>query len=129
MTTVRNIARGVQSFTSNAFLVDGDRTVLVDAGNDFDAVGRIESADTGLDAVVLTHTHPDHIGTLESVVEAFDVDVWGYDPDHERVDHAIADGDSVRIGEERYEVLHTPGTGTTTSACTRPQSGRFSPAI
>lgn len=107
--TVRNIARGVQSFTSNAFLVDGDRTVLVDAGNDFDAVGRIESADTGLDAVVLTHTHPDHIGTLESVVEAFDVDVWGYDPDHERVDHAIADGDSVRIGEERYEVLHTPG--------------------
>ncbi len=109
MTTVRNIARGVQSFTSNAFLVDGDRTVLVDAGNDFDAVGRIESADTGLDAVVLTHTHPDHIGALESVVEAFGVDVWGYDPDHERVDHAIADGDSVRIGDERYEVLHTPG--------------------
>ena len=109
MPTVRNIAGGVQTFTSNAFLVDGERTVLVDAGSGFDAVERIEDATGGLDAVVLTHTHPDHVGTLESVVEAFGVDVWGFDPDSGFVDHAIADGDSVRIGDERYEVLHTPG--------------------
>ena len=109
MPTVRNIARGVQTFTSNAFLVDGERTVLVDAGSGFDAVGRIEAATGGLDAVVLTHTHPDHVGNLESVVEAFGVDVWGFDPDSGFVDHAVADGDSVRIGDERYEVLHTPG--------------------
>ena len=107
--TVRNIARGVQSFTSNAFLVDGDRTVLVDAGNGFDAVGRIEAAVDGLDAVVLTHTHPDHIGTLGSVVESFGVDVWGFDPEHDLVDHGIADGDAVRIGDDEYGVLHTPG--------------------
>ena len=109
MTTVRNIARDVQSFTSNAFLVDGERTVLVDAGNGFDAVGRIESATGGLDAVFLTHTHPDHIGTVASVVEAFGVDVWGFDPDHELVDHALSDGGTVRAGDESYAVLHTPG--------------------
>jgi hydroxyacylglutathione hydrolase len=109
MTTVRNIAQGVRSFTSNAFLVDGGRTVLVDAGNDFDAVDRIESAGTGLDALVLTHTHPDHVGNVTSVVDAFDVDVWGFDPDHELVDHAIADGETVAIGDGRYRALHTPG--------------------
>lgn len=109
MTTVRNIARDVQSFTSNAFLVDGERTVLVDAGSGFDAVGRIESATGGLDAVFLTHTHPDHIGTVASVVEAFGVDVWGFDPDHELVDHALSDGGTVRAGDESYAVLHTPG--------------------
>lgn len=107
--TVRNIARGVQSFTSNAFLVEGDRTVLVDAGNDFDAVGRIEAAVDGLDAVVLTHTHPDHIGNLDAIVESFGVDVWGFDPGHDLVDHGIGDGEAIRVGNDRYETLHTPG--------------------
>jgi hydroxyacylglutathione hydrolase len=109
MTTVRNIAAGVRSFTSNAFLVDGERTVLVDAGNDFDAVEKIAAADTGLDAVVLTHTHPDHVGNVESVVEAFDTDVWGFDPEHPLVDHAIGDGDTVAIGDDDHLALHTPG--------------------
>ena len=109
MTTVRNIAAGVRSMTSNAFLVDGERTVLVDAGDGFDAVGRIEEATGGLDAVVLTHTHPDHVGNVESVIDAFDVDVWGFDLDHALVDHEIDDGDHLRIGDADYEALHTPG--------------------
>jgi hydroxyacylglutathione hydrolase len=109
MTTVRNIAQGVRSFTSNAFLVDGERTVLVDSGNDFDAVERIEAAGTGLDALVLTHTHPDHVGNVGAVVDAFDVDVWGFDPEHELVDHAIDDGDTVAIGDCDHLALHTPG--------------------
>ena len=109
MSTVRNIARRVSSFTSNAFLVDGDRTVLVDTGSDFDAVERIDSAVGTLDAIVLTHTHSDHVGNVPPVVETFDVDVWGFDPDHELVEHAIADGDRVDIGDDGYEALHTPG--------------------
>jgi hydroxyacylglutathione hydrolase len=109
MTTVRNIAAGVRSMTSNAFLVDGERAVLVDAGSDFDAVARIEDATGSIDALVLTHTHPDHVGNVESVVEAFGVDVWGYDPDHPLVDHAIEDGETVRLGDHDFEALHTPG--------------------
>lgn len=109
MTTVRNVARGVRSFTSNAFLVDGERTVLVDAGSNFDAVERVEAATGTLDAIVLTHTHPDHVGNVAEIVGAFDVEVWGFDPDHELVDHAIGDGDHIRLGDGRYDVLHTPG--------------------
>ena len=109
MTTVRNIAAGVQSMTSNAFLVDGERTVLVDAGDGFDAAARIEEATGGLDAVVLTHTHPDHVGNIESVVDAFEVDVWGFDPEHPLVGHEIDDGDHLRLGDAECEALHTPG--------------------
>jgi hydroxyacylglutathione hydrolase len=109
MTTVRNIAAGVQSMTSNAFLVTGDRPVLVDAGREFDAVSRLEAATDDLAALVLTHTHPDHVGNVESIVEAFDVDVWGFDPEHVLVDHAIADGGRLRIGDDMFEALHTPG--------------------
>ena len=109
MATVRNIAQGVSSFTSNAFLIDGERTVLVDAGNDFDATERIESATGSLDALVLTHTHPDHIGNVPDLVENFGVDVWGFDAEHELVDRAISDGDTIRLGDSGYTVLHTPG--------------------
>ncbi|MFB6188935.1 MAG: MBL fold metallo-hydrolase [Halapricum sp.] len=106
---ITNLAAGRQVFTSNVFLVSGERTVLVDVGNDFDVAAAVREHTDSLDAVVLTHTHPDHVGNLDAVVSAFDVDVWGYDPDFPGVDHAIADGDSVELGDDTYTALHTPG--------------------
>jgi hydroxyacylglutathione hydrolase len=109
MTIVRNVAQGVAGMTSNAFLVEGERTVLVDSGSNFDAVSRVEDAVDDLDALVLTHTHPDHVGNVPSLVEAFDVDVWGFDPDHDLVDRGVDDGDALRLGDDEHEALHTPG--------------------
>lgn len=106
---IENLAADVQSFTSNVFLVAGDRTVLVDPGANFDVVSRLEARDTVLDAVVLTHTHPDHVENTEEVANAFDVDVWGYDPDHPVIDFGIVDGDTISIGDGTYEAFHTPG--------------------
>ncbi|WP_135826073.1 MBL fold metallo-hydrolase [Halorussus ruber] len=106
---ITNVARGVQAFTSNAFLVEGERTVLVDTGSNFDAVERIRDRGADLDAVVLTHTHPDHVGNLQSVKEAFGVEAWGFDTDQPGVDHAIEDGETVQLGDDSYVALHTPG--------------------
>jgi glyoxylase-like metal-dependent hydrolase (beta-lactamase superfamily II) len=104
-----NLAAGVQAFTSNAFLVPGERTVLIDTGANFDAVGAIRERTGGVDAVVLTHTHRDHVGNLENVTDAFGVDAWGFDTDQDGVDHAIGDGETVRLGDSEYLALHTPG--------------------
>ncbi|MFB6298172.1 MAG: MBL fold metallo-hydrolase [Salinirussus sp.] len=106
---IDNLAAGVRGFTSNVFLVTGERTVLVDAGNGFDVPGAVRDRADGLDAVVLTHTHPDHVGALDDVVAAFDVDVWGFDPGVEAVDHGLADGESIPLGDHAYRVIHTPG--------------------
>jgi len=106
---ISNLAAGEQGFTSNAFLVTGNRTVLVDPGNEFDVVGALEDRIGDLDAVVLTHTHPDHVGNVPAVVDAFDVDVWGFDPEHDLVDHSFDDGEAVTLGDHDYQVLHTPG--------------------
>jgi hydroxyacylglutathione hydrolase len=106
---IENLAADVQSFTSNVFLVEGERTVLVDPGANFDVVSRLEARDTALDAVVVTHTHPDHVENTAEVADAFDVDVWGYHPDHPDIDFGILDGDTVHIGDGTYEALHTPG--------------------
>ncbi|WP_265112010.1 MBL fold metallo-hydrolase [Halosolutus halophilus] len=106
---IANLAQGVQAFTSNVYLVPGDRTVLVDPGANFDVVAAIRSRVDDLDAVVLTHTHPDHVGNLAAVTDAFAVDVWGYDPSIDGVDHAVADEERVQLGDHEYVALHTPG--------------------
>ena len=115
---IHNIAAGVDAFTSNAFLVSpeargdhavDDRTVLVDTGANFDAVSHLAGDVDHLDAVVITHTHPDHVGNVDAIRERFDVETWGFDSSHETVDNRVRDGDEVRIGTDDYRALHTPG--------------------
>ena len=106
---ITNLARGVQAFTANAFLVTGETTALVDAGANFDVVAAVEDRVDALDRVYLTHTHPDHVDNVPAVRAAFDVETWGYDADADHVDTAVADGETVRIGDHDYEALHTPG--------------------
>jgi hydroxyacylglutathione hydrolase len=103
-----NLSAGVRAFTSNAFLVTGERDVLVDAGANYDVVAELRERVDGLDAVVVTHPHPDHVGNLDAVVDAFDPEVLGYEG-VEGVDRELADGDTVAAGDDDYEVLHTPG--------------------
>jgi len=106
---VRNLASRTGAFTSNVFLVTGKRRVLVDVGNEFDVVGAAREHVDDIDAVVVTHTHYDHVENLPDVVEAFDVDVWGYDTTQDGIDHELGDGDTVTIGDHEYTALHTPG--------------------
>jgi glyoxylase-like metal-dependent hydrolase (beta-lactamase superfamily II) len=106
---IENVATGTSAFTSNAFLVTGERTVLVDTGANFDVVAAIRERTDDLDAIVLTHTHPDHIGNVDAVRDAFDVGVSGFDPQHDAVDAAIEDGGTVRLGDHDYVAIHTPG--------------------
>lgn len=106
---ISNLAATQTGFTSNVFLVDGIRRVLVDVGSGFDVVAAVRDATGGLDAVVLTHTHPDHVGNLGDVIEAFDVEVLGWDGDNAAVTSPIADGDRVRLGDHEYVARYTPG--------------------
>ncbi len=106
---IHNLAADVRGFTSNVFLVEGERTTLVDAGNDFDVVAAVRDRVASLDAVVLTHTHEDHVNNLPAVRDAFDVPVAGFDPAMAPIDTVLEDGDAVAIGDHEYTALHTPG--------------------
>ncbi len=109
---ITNVTEGSVEFTSNVFLVESEdtdgRDVLVDAGNDRIVLERIRERG-GIDAVVLTHTHGDHVGMLDDIVNEFGVEVWGYDAESRYVDHAFDEGDTVEMGGEEFEILHTPG--------------------
>lgn len=106
---IRNLAPGRGTFTSNVFLVEGETTALVDVGNDFDVVSAVREHVDDLDLVVLTHTHPDHVGNLGAVQAAFEAPVVGYDADFDGVDRGIGDGETIAIGDHDYVALHTPG--------------------
>lgn len=65
-----------------------------------------------LSDILITHHHHDHIGGVEALRAATGARVWGAADDAHRLpplDHALAEGDSVRIGAEAGRVLEVPG--------------------
>ncbi|QCC59765.1 MBL fold metallo-hydrolase [Natrinema thermotolerans] len=107
---VVHVTEGAETFTCNAFLAIGEdgHTTLVDAGAWDGVIDEVRSHTDGVDAVVMTHQHGDHVERLEAVVDAFDPEVYAY-ADHPTRTHAIDDGDTVRIGDEEFDVVYTPG--------------------
>ncbi|MFQ5593068.1 MAG: MBL fold metallo-hydrolase [Anaerolineae bacterium] len=99
----------------NAFvLVDHEsrNCIVVDPGADAVA---ILSATTGLPVqrILLTHTHPDHIGAVSAVVGATGAHVAAH-PDSAgplavMLDEELHDGDVVRLGVHEIRVIETPG--------------------
>ncbi|GAA0548234.1 MBL fold metallo-hydrolase [Halorubrum ejinorense] len=107
------VTADAEEFTCNAYLVAGEATTLVDAGtmpgvDDVIADAVDDAGAEGLDHVVLTHQHHDHVGELDAVVDRFDPKVLAY-ADHPLRDVAIGDGDEVLVGDEPCEVVYTPG--------------------
>jgi glyoxylase-like metal-dependent hydrolase (beta-lactamase superfamily II) len=105
---VYNVTADAETFTCNAFLIDGDRTVLVDAGAMDGVVSVIRQHTETLDAVVLTHQHHDHIGQLDAVLDTFDAPLYAYG-DHPRRESELEDDDQVFMGDEAFDVVYTPG--------------------
>ena len=105
---VLNVTADAETFTCNAFLALGERPVLVDAGAMDGIVDVVRGHTDELDAVVLTHQHGDHVEQLEAVLDAFDADCFAF-ADHSRRTAELSDGDEVDIGDEQFEVIHTPG--------------------
>jgi len=105
---VHTVTADAETFTCNAYLVTGERTVLVDAGA-MDGVADVIAEHTDdLDAVVLTHQHGDHVEQLDAVLDAFDADLYAY-AEHPRRTHALDDGDELQIGDDSFEAVFTPG--------------------
>jgi glyoxylase-like metal-dependent hydrolase (beta-lactamase superfamily II) len=108
------------TYTSNVYLVLGswsgldDVNTLVDVGQDPAVLAGVEDAPTGVgktrvEQVILTHGHFDHCSLLPTVIDRYHPSVLAYPPGVEGVNALLADGDEVRLGDQRFTVLHTPG--------------------
>ena len=107
-------------YTSEAYLVLGDASrlgdvnTLVDVGQDPAILASIGRAPTGVgkwpvEQVVLTHNHFDHCALLPQVRAAYHPKVFAFSPHTVGVDHLLRDGDTIKMGDGEFEVIHTPG--------------------
>jgi glyoxylase-like metal-dependent hydrolase (beta-lactamase superfamily II) len=89
------------------------QSLLIDPGAEPETLLEM-LADTEPIGVLLTHTHPDHIGALEAIRASLGVSVMAYSGPHFEgmaldIDRTLEDGDLVRVGEHVVRAYHTPG--------------------
>jgi hydroxyacylglutathione hydrolase len=117
----------------NAFLVRADtaeRALMVDPGDEADKlIGAVEALGVTLDAILLTHTHFDHVGAVAPVARATGApvscprlevpvlaDIMAYVPwpgfgpyESYDADETVEGGERLRLAGFDVEVLFTPG--------------------
>ena len=117
----------------NCFLFrrDGsDRALIVDPGDEAPKLlGAMEQIGVTLDAILLTHTHFDHVGAVAPIAAATGAEVWvpeiekpvladinafnpfpGIGPfESYDAEHTVSGGEKLELGGFEIDVLFTPG--------------------
>jgi hydroxyacylglutathione hydrolase len=119
------------SFASNCYLIGDETThegMIIDPGAQSGQIMK-KVKEHGLDIkmIVLTHTHPDHIGAVRAVKEATKAQVMVHEDDVYGLespspmpgspgtgqsivpDRLLKGGDGLKVGKLSFLVLHTPG--------------------
>ena len=110
---------------------NSDRAVMVDPGEEADRlIGALEALGIAkLDAILLTHTHFDHVGAVAPVAKATGAPVYcpelelrvlanindyvpwpGFGPfESYEADHALTGGETLELAGLTFDVIFTPG--------------------
>ena len=108
----------------------GDRAIVIDPGDEPDRLLRaIEDMGVGVDAILLTHTHFDHVGAVAPLAKETGAPVWcpeievpvladimsfvpwpGFGPfESYDADHTLKGGETLELAGLTIDVLFTPG--------------------
>jgi glyoxylase-like metal-dependent hydrolase (beta-lactamase superfamily II) len=117
----------------NCFLVrrdEGTNAIIVDPGEEADKLlGAIDALGVELEAILLTHTHFDHVGAVSPVAKATGAPVYcpelerqvlanimdfvpwpGFGPfESYEADHLVAGGETLQLAGFDIDVIFTPG--------------------
>ena len=128
----------VRSFTvgpaaENSYVVrrdGGDRGLVVDPGDEPERIlGAVDALDIGIDAILVTHTHFDHVGAVAPVARATGAPVYcpeievpvladinsfvpwpGFGPfESYDADETVSGGERLELAGMEIDVIFTPG--------------------
>ena len=110
------VCRRVGAWSLNTYVLTCPATrqsVLVDPGAEPDTLQKMVEG-TRPKAILITHSHPDHIGALETMRKRLNVPVManpGKERGHKPVvaDQWLKHGDVLPVGRHHLRVYHTPG--------------------
>lgn len=117
MSTLELVTRQVGQWGMNTYALvcsETKESVLIDPGDDPDTLSDM-LADSKPIAILLTHTHIDHIGALDEMMTRLDVPLMANDGPHEPLGKETAasrwlrDGDTVQVGNSTLNVIYAPG--------------------
>lgn len=96
-----------------AYLLHGDAgTVLIDAPEAMPILTELEARGWGLDAILLTHHHSDHVDGVARIVAETDARVIGATADAGRLpalDRQVSPGDTIMVLDEPVEIIDASG--------------------
>lgn len=87
-------------------------TAIVDPAEAGPIIAAIEAAGGRLDMILLTHHHGDHIADTDVIREKYNCPVVGAAADAHRLprlDQAVKEGDTVKLGDATARIIETPG--------------------
>ncbi len=89
------------------------QSALIDPGADPETLLEM-LANTQPVGILITHTHPDHIGALEEMRAKLNVPVMAHPGPHYEdkpfnADRWLSHGDTLQVGKHALRVYHTPG--------------------
>jgi len=114
-----NLTNNSKIYTSNVYFLLGDWkaiddvNALIDVGRDPLIIEKIKQLDTGIgkkriEKVVLTHGHYDHTSLLPVIKNEFNPEAYAFHP-FDGVNHALRNGQTLKLADRWFEVIHTPG--------------------
>lgn len=83
--------------------------IVVDPGHALDDHLETLAGLSGIELILLTHRHPDHVEAAPSLAERVDAPVRAFDASLCRGGDPLVDGDVVRAAGLTLQVVHTPG--------------------
>ena len=109
-------AQAVPMLSDNyAWLLRDDATgatAFVDPADADACIAAVDAAGGRLDMILLTHHHDDHVAGTDAVRARYGCPVVGAAADARRLprlDRAVAEGDTVALGDSSLRVIDTPG--------------------
>lgn len=111
-----SVATRAPTGQTNAYVLGREPALLVDPASRTDALDELVG-ERGVEHVLVTHSHPDHVGAVDAYAREYDLTVWARADFEDRLataadvapDRTVRDGTEIELGGGDARVVDAPG--------------------